>query len=221
MLGRIDTESQIITRHEPKVGTATRLTDEQLMERLQQGQTDALDQLYRRYARKLCAFCYNATCSSSPEDLVQDVFVRVIKGAHTFRPDRSSFRTWVFRIARNHCIDVNRRDQIIKFISIRKWADRDDGVEEFLPEDALVDEDENIARTVERAAEMEAVRDCIGELENEYEKQAIKLYYLTSKVYREIGEILGRSTSMARNRVKSAQDKVKRCLERKGIVAVA
>jgi len=221
MLGRIETESQVTTLHEATAATVASVTDEQLMERLQQGQTDALDQLYRRYARKLCAFCYNATCSSSPEDLVQDVFVRVIKGAHTFKPDRSSFSTWVFRIARNRCIDISRRERIIKFVSIRKWADSDDGVEEFLPEDALIDQEENVGRTVERAAETEAVRDCISELENEDEKQAIKLYYLTSKVYREIGEILGKSTSMARNRVKSAQDKVKRCLERKGFATVS
>ncbi len=64
-----------------------RLTDEQLMERLQQGQTDALDKLYGRYANKLYAFCYNTTRSKNPqdaEDLVQDVFIRVIKAAHTF-----------------------------------------------------------------------------------------------------------------------------------------
>ncbi|MBC8231364.1 hypothetical protein H8E77_17570 [bacterium] len=43
------------------------------------------------------------------------------------------------------------------------------------------------------------------------------LYYIDNKSYREIGRILGKSTSMARNRVKSAQEKVKQCLERKGI----
>ena len=71
-----------------------------------------------------------------------------------------------------------------------------------------------------RASVMEAVRDCINKLENEDERQAIVLYYLGDKVYKEIGEILGKSTSMARNRVKSAQDKVRRCLERKGIHSI-
>jgi DNA-directed RNA polymerase specialized sigma24 family protein len=37
------------------------------------------------------------------------------------------------------------------------------------------------------------------------------------RVYREIGQVLGRSTSMARRWVKSAQAKVKGCLEGKGI----
>ncbi len=67
------------------------------------------------------------------------------------------------------------------------------------------------------ASVIEAVRECIDELQNDQEKHAIVLYYMAEKVYREIGEILGKSTSMAKNRVRSAQDKVKRCLERKGV----
>jgi DNA-directed RNA polymerase specialized sigma24 family protein len=72
-----------------------------------------------------------------------------------------------------------------------------------------------------RASVVQAVRDCIQELDHPDEKQAIVLYYLGDKVYREIGDVLGKSTSMARNRVKAAQDKVPRCLERKGIDAVS
>lgn len=61
----------------------TVLTDEQLMGQLQQGNAGALDELYRRHARALHAFCRNlAPTSHDPEDLVQDVFLRVIKSAH-------------------------------------------------------------------------------------------------------------------------------------------
>ena len=52
------------------------------MERLQQGQTDALDELYRRYAARLYTFrCYTTRTldAQSVEDLVQDVFLRVCK----------------------------------------------------------------------------------------------------------------------------------------------
>jgi RNA polymerase sigma factor (sigma-70 family) len=67
---------------------------------------------------------------------------------------------------------------------------------------------------------MEAVRDCINELKNKDERLAILLYYLGGKVYREIGEILGKSTSTAKNRVQSAQDQIKRCLEAKGVTSI-
>ncbi len=198
-----------------------RLTDEQLMERLQQGQTDALDELYARYAKKLYAFCHYTTRSKNSqdsEDLVQDVFVRVIKSAHTFNPKRASFRTWMFRIARNRCIDVVRRQEKIKFVPV---GSRDDYEADSVSEEAIADQDVDVEGTVLQAAVMEAVRDCIGALENEDERQAFLLYYLGGKVYREIGQMLGKSINTAKSRVESARDKVRHCLERKGIHSVA
>ena len=192
------------------------LTDEQLMERLKVGETDAIDELYKRYARKLYAFCYSITRSEDTEDLVQDVFMRVITASRRFNPRRASFRTWLFRIARNHCIDTVRRKRKIRFTSIQKTTGQDDS-EEATSADAFVDDTVNVEESVIQASIVEAVRGCIDELENEQEKHAIVLYYIAEKVYREIGEILGRSTSMAKNRVKSAQEKIKRCLEGKGI----
>ena len=198
------------------------LTDEQLMEQLQQGNVRALDELYRRHARSLYAFCRNlAPASHDAEDLVQDVFLRVIKSAHTFDPQRASFRTWLYRIARNRCIDVGRRASLIRFLPIGRRAEGDERREEIVAEDGLVDERQDVEVLAARANAIEAVRDCIDRLEHRDEKQAFLLYYLSGMVYREIGEVLEKSTSMARNRVKAAQEKVKQCLETKGIDTVA
>ena len=197
-----------------------KLTDEQLMEHLQQGQTNALDELHARYAKKLYAFCHYTTRSRNlqdSEDLAQDVFVRVIKSAHTFNPRRASFRTWMFRIARNRCIDVVRRQEKIKFIPLGQRAERQDRKEDHVPQDTIADPNEDVEGTVMRAAVIQAVRDCIDELVNEDERQAILLYYLGGKVYREIGKILGKSINTAKNRIESARDKLKLCLDRKGI----
>jgi RNA polymerase sigma-70 factor (ECF subfamily) len=193
------------------------LTDEQLIEQLKKGETDALDELYRRYSKKLYAFCYNIARSQNPEDLVQDVFMRVIESAKSFNHRKSSFGTWIFRIARNRCIDLIRREGKIKFTSREEKMGQDNGEEGFTQEDTVVDRRVNVEETVVKASMIEAMRECIGEIRDEEEKHAILLYYISGKVYREIGAILGKSTSMARNLVKSAQEKVKRCLERKGI----
>ena len=198
--------------------TVTVLTDEQLMAQLQQGNAGALDELYHRHARSLYAFCRNlAPPTHDPEDLVQDVFLRVIKSAHTFDPQRASFRTWLFRVARNRCIDVARRTSLIRFLPIGRRAEGEARREETVPEEILVDERQDVESLAAKAEVVNAVRDCIDRLEHRDEKQAILLYHLSGMVYREIGEVLGKSTSMARNRVKAAQEKVKQCLEGKGI----
>ncbi len=186
------------------------------MERLKSGETDAIDELYRRYAGKLYAFCYSITRSEASEDLVHDVFMRVITAARRFNPKKASFRTWILRIARNHCIDFIRRKGKVKFTPIERATGQDDG-EDAASVDDFVDDTVDVEASVIQASIIEAVRGCIDELENDQEKQAVVLYYIAGKVYREIGEILGKSTSMAKNRVRSAQEKIKRCLERKGV----
>ena len=193
-------------------------TDEQLVGQLQQGDVGALDELYRRHARGLYVFCRNlATGSHDPEDLVQDAFLRVIKSAHTFDPSRASFRTWLYRIARNRCIDLARRANLVRFLSIGRRGEAHEGQEQAAAEEVLVDESQDVETLAAQAATTTAVRDCIDRLEHRDEKQAILLYHVSGLVYREIGEVLGKSTSMARNRVKAAQEKVRQCLERKGI----
>lgn len=59
------------------------LTDEQLMDQLKSGDTASIDELDRRNAKKLYAFCGSLISARNPEDLVHDVFMRVLeKGAN-------------------------------------------------------------------------------------------------------------------------------------------
>ncbi|PIE33176.1 hypothetical protein CSA56_12665 [candidate division KSB3 bacterium] len=192
------------------------ITDEQLAAQIQKGNTRALDELYRRYAKPLYLFCTSTIHATEPEDVVHDVFMRVIESAASFNPDRASFRTWLFRIARNRCIDLARHDSTISLISLDQKKHHSQTESGATLKDFLADERENAEQTLTKRAETEAVRDCIERLIHEEERQAITLYYIAGNVYREIGDMLGKSTSTAKNYVKSAQDHVKRCLERKG-----
>jgi RNA polymerase sigma-70 factor (ECF subfamily) len=190
------------------------------MELLKRGDTGALDELYRRYARTIFAFFRSVTALHGPqdcEDAVHDVFLRVVRGAETFDPSKASFRTWMSRIARNRSIDLLRRADRTKTVAIGTPSEVDAYQGEMVSEGTLSDGSDDAEATFIRDATAKAVRDCIGEIANPDERQAIVLYYLYEKVYREIGEILGESTSMARNRIKAAQAKVKDCLERKGV----
>jgi RNA polymerase sigma-70 factor (ECF subfamily) len=190
---------------------------------LQRGETDALDELYRRYAARLYTFCRYTTRTldaQSVEDLVQDVFLRVCRSARTFDARRASFRTWLFRIARNRCVDVMRRARRARELPIVDRAEQESDVGDFVPESILVDERQDTERDVVWGSVLDALRECIEALGDESERQALLLYYLGGKVYREIGQMLGRSTSTAKNRIQSAQGQLKRCLENKGVHGV-
>ncbi len=79
------------------------------MSRYQAGEVQALGVLYDRYARRLQAFAWKQG-ARRPEDVVQDAFMRVVRNGSSFK-GRAKFKTWLFSIARNLCIDASRRDK--------------------------------------------------------------------------------------------------------------
>lgn len=83
-------------------------SDEALMQRFLAGDPRALGVLYDRHARALKAFALQRG-ARRPDEVVQDTFLRVVRGGQSFRGD-SKFRTWLYAIAGRLCIDAARRD---------------------------------------------------------------------------------------------------------------
>src|SRR5436853_4021794 len=76
-------------------------TDENLMLAVRRGEVAKLGMLFERYHRALFDFFARMTGNrTAAEDLVQDVFFRILKYRATFRDD-SRFKAWMFHIARN------------------------------------------------------------------------------------------------------------------------
>jgi RNA polymerase sigma-70 factor (ECF subfamily) len=201
-------------------------TDEQLLNELVKGDTGALDELYRRYARTLYIFCVRLTSLSGPDqgdDLVHDIFLRVIRGAAGFDPRKASFRTWLFRIARNVCIDKIRQQSKMKVARFGNRSAQDESggspAGDGLSLDAIPHAGPDAAQVLARDELLRAVRACLGALPDREEREAILLYYMSGRVLEEIGRILGKSTSTAKNRVRSARDKLRECLTGKGVTS--
>src|ERR1044071_8050137 len=76
-------------------------TDETLMHAVREGDLAKLGSLFDRYHLPLFDFLNRMTGNRhAAEDLVQEVFLRVLKYRASYR-DGSPFEPWVFRIARN------------------------------------------------------------------------------------------------------------------------
>jgi RNA polymerase sigma-70 factor (ECF subfamily) len=193
------------------------MTDDQLIKRVQEGDAQALDNLYQRYSRPLYLYFRYSMRTADPEDLVHDVFLNVIHSARGFDPRKGSFRTWLFRIARNRCIDLLRRKRIVSTLSLNALRGRDKSSQENDFLSVLAADSPTAEESLIRSSKIRAVRECVDALEIEEEKQALLLYYLADRVYREIGAVFGKSTSMARKYVEAAKEKVKRCLEARDV----
>ena len=85
------------------------LGDHELMERYGDGDERAFAVLFDRHRRPVYNFILRSCGRTDVADeLVQDVFLRVIKSAEGYEP-RAKFTTWLYTIARNACIDAARR----------------------------------------------------------------------------------------------------------------
>ena len=83
--------------------------DVQQMLAVQKGDRDAFDELMRKYYPRILNFAYRMLGNRQlAEDLTQEVFLKIYKGAARYRP-RSKFQTWLYTIAKNTCLNELRR----------------------------------------------------------------------------------------------------------------
>jgi RNA polymerase sigma-70 factor, ECF subfamily len=88
------------------------ILDELLLERVSQGEKEALGILFRRHARTV----RNVACrilrdDAEADDLVQEVFLFLIRKAALFKPSHGTARSWIVQVAYHRAFD--RRRQLI------------------------------------------------------------------------------------------------------------
>lgn len=79
--------------------------DARLVERYLSGESTAFDELMIRYERQIYRVCYRFVENRDDAmDLAQEVFIKAFEHLPSFRRE-SSLKTWLYRIAINHCIN--------------------------------------------------------------------------------------------------------------------
>lgn len=87
----------------------TLLPDEKLMLEARNGDVRKLGVLFERHQTPLFNYYLRMTGDrSASEDLVQEVFLRILRYRHTYR-EGTPFKTWMYHIARNARIDSVRK----------------------------------------------------------------------------------------------------------------
>lgn len=77
------------------------LSDEHLMAAVRDGDASCLGELFDRHSERLCGYLTRVTQDAElSRDLVQDVFLRVLKYRRTYR-DGGKFSSWLYAIAHN------------------------------------------------------------------------------------------------------------------------
>jgi RNA polymerase sigma-70 factor (ECF subfamily) len=84
-------------------------TDERAVELIAQGSPEGMELLYDRYGSLAYAVALRVLRdASAAEDVVQEAFLSIWRGAATYRPDRGGVRSWLCTVVRNRSIDRTR-----------------------------------------------------------------------------------------------------------------
>jgi RNA polymerase sigma-70 factor (ECF subfamily) len=98
------------------VRTPAQTSDEREVQRLvraaQQGDRDAMQALYVRYAAGVQLYVSRIVPQQDAEDVTQQVFAKLLTELGRYRPAAAPFSAWVLRVARNLAIDHLRRNRI-------------------------------------------------------------------------------------------------------------
>lgn len=90
-------------------------SDEQLIAKYQSTRSLAdLDELIERHLGRVRNLAYRVVlCTTTADDITQDVFIKVMLNAHTYR-GQASFSTWLYRITINTAKEYLRKQSHVK-----------------------------------------------------------------------------------------------------------
>jgi RNA polymerase sigma-70 factor (ECF subfamily) len=133
-------------------GPTDRVPDSELIHRTQAGETEAFDELMKRYNQAVYRLAYSMTRNhADAEDISQETFIRAYRAIKRF-DDRFRFYTWLHRICANLCINLFRRRGRVRLQSLpgteagAEWADIPDPREDEGEAELRRDLDRAIAR---------------------------------------------------------------------------
>lgn len=178
--------------------------DIELVERHRCGDDAAFDEVYERFGEMV----YNLALRLSGNreeaaDLTQEIFLRIYRHLGSFG-GRSTLKTWVFRVAVNHCRDRLSRHQVETEPIL-------DGVEE--REVAFADparSPEELALAADDGRRVTAGLACLAPCFRE----AVVLRDLEGLSYEEIADVLGVRVGTVRSRIARGRDQLRVLLEK-------
>ena len=177
-------------------------SDSLLIERLQAGDDQALNELMERYRTPLYHYIYRFVHNAEDAaDLLEETFVKLYFQRDKYKP-KTAFRSWLFTIAANHCRDWIRKRKRRPTTGVDEFFDstQEDMLDEVSPANAVVVNEE--ARQLRRA---------IDRLPHNL-KQAVTLFHLEEKSHQETATLLGCTSKAIETRLYQARKRLRQLL---------
>jgi RNA polymerase sigma-70 factor (ECF subfamily) len=179
-------------------GTATDQRDEdrELVGRYLDGDMSAFDTLMARHERQIYGLCLRFVRNhEDARDLTQDVFIKAFENLTSFRGD-ARFKTWVYRIAVNHCLNHVKKHSK-HFVEVHEGT---------------LTVDPSVHRRLLEEERRDIVKGLIQKLPPR-QRVIMELRMNDNLGYEEIASILGRSVSTIKSSVFFALNKLRKMID--------
>ncbi|MDA1763579.1 sigma-70 family RNA polymerase sigma factor [Bacillus cereus] len=161
---------------------------------------DLIDEIMNKYGQEVLQLVYSYVNNKEvAEDLTQDIFVKCYKSLHTYKGN-SNLKTWLWRIAINHCKD-----------HLKSWYNKkvivtDDGFT------YMESQKESVEQTVIQNAEDRELASAVMNLPIKY-REVIYLFYYEELSIKEIATVIEAKENTIKTRLKKAKELLKEGLE--------
>jgi RNA polymerase sigma-70 factor, ECF subfamily len=182
-------------------------SDEELVERFQNGDASAFDILVRRWERKLQGAIYRLVGPGDDvRDLSQETLLKAYRGLGTFKKE-ARFSSWLYQIALNVCRDRMRRTRGKSYVSFDELSEVGEAAGDAGPSALELIEARDLSRQV--AAAVAALP--------EEQREVVVLKEYQGLTFLEIAETLDVPLSTVKTRLYRGLGQLRQQLVRQGI----
>lgn len=169
------------------------------MQSVQDGDLSKMGLLYERHHRDLFGFFYRMTNSGSEsEDLVQNVFYRLLKYRHAFK-NEGKFVYWLYAVARNAARDLYKKNDPLQYASEVNSLSNDES------------QDLNMEEKIESNEKRELLKKAIMKIPQE-QREAILLSKFQGMKYQDIAVISRCTESAIKARIRRGIMEIRRIM---------
>jgi RNA polymerase sigma factor (sigma-70 family) len=183
-------------------------TDENLMLRFGRGEAAAFEFLYQRHETRVFRYLHrNVRNEASANDLMQEVWFAVVRGAANYQPS-AKFTTWLFTIAHNRMVDMIRANHRLQSLDCGDDADSEGAsLLDRLAVDGKLEPPAQVQSQHEAAALLAAVAQLPAE-----QRSAFLLQAEGGLSVEEIAEATGSNFETVKSRLRYARAKLRQLL---------
>ena len=167
--------------------------EEQLLHRLAAGDVESFGMIYDRYSRSVYSLAWKMLGDAqAAQEVTQEVFEAIWRGARAYAPGRGSARTWILAMAHHKSVDAMRRQRVRA----------SEPLSEAHPDDA------DVVALAMRRVEGAAVRAALATL-SEAQRAVVVLAYYGGYTQQEIARRLGVPLGTVKTRIRDGLQKLR------------